>query len=708
MNDAILKVFADRVLKNQVCMLKDEGIVDIIAEEARKRRETEMDSDGFVDITTENYRTVLLDPEIRSIFRSAYLTRDKAFDYIDSILFLLPVSESGYNFGQFRLASHLVSLGIPENKIHIFPLYLVDNLYHYNKEELVQILSTLRPTFICETAYLGWERNLYEINKLIHEHSCASILMGGPLTSSHLLFCVKKMEADVVFVGHGEFLLEEYLRCVGEQKCLTPILDIDCVFYKDQCNSKCSPYVNKYLDLLHWDMPLLKRFCEISPVINLFTSDVCYGNCVFCYRTSVRESRFMSQKNLLKRLKEIVNYMPLRELGVKYIRFYDDDFFAAPARKVDCLRDIWNVIKDHYKLYELQFSIRSIGMIKPEEIIVVMNEFGLERVTIGVDGFCNEDLAYLQKGYDIDRVFATITMLSTRGISCLLYSILTTFVTTYRTLNESLINMIRLVSLGQVYIGPSITPVISVSSNNKKLYPQFIGEHFCYLQIHSVNDSLKEGEQPENIVMQAALLPKDRIVRLFIQKHDTITQLQSAYIIPLVADFYQLLAREYNWLCHSQRNRAKCCAELQSEACRLRAIERELQNALYSGNDSQETISNINNLNDIRRMIHDNSDKHLIVSSQETINLRLQDIRSLINDYVNFFDAYFDIENAQQFSPELYLCVRRLLSIPIHAFNAVVETVPDEFFSAYKHVLMADFVLTEEELEMFECLQEDD
>lgn len=699
MSKFILEVYSDKLISSESNTNGD--IDELIAKEVRKEFHREIAIGNSIVLTKENYRNILNDPELRSLFRSTYLPKENEFEHIESILFLLPVIDSGYNFGQYRIASHLISLGITRDKICFYPLYITENRYQYNKDELIELLHKLNPQYVAETAYLGWEKELFNINQLIRQESRAIILMGGPLTSSHLSFCIDKMNADVIVAGHGEYLLEEYFREVGRQRCFAPFLDIEGIYFRKQNDYKISSYVNKNLDFLYWDIPLLKHLCEFAPVINLFTSDVCFGNCVFCYRTNVRECTYMSQNKIIERIEEIINYEPLKELNVKYIRFYDDDFFAAAERGMQLLQNISSVIDGRLKLFELQCSIRSLYKIDFDKFASIVNKLGVQRVTLGVDGYNDEDLRFLQKGYTMEKVFGSIYELSQRNIPCLLYSILTTYITTCSMLNESFLNMLRLVLMGSVYIGPSIAPVISVASNNKKLYPHFKYDKFHFLEVESVSETLENGNKPEEVVMQASLLPRDRIVRVFVQRHRSISAMQSAYVLPLVADFFYLLAKEYNWLIATTKQYKRTREFLRKEHVKLCRKKNIYEGKLYSGKNEAEVVNCINDLNKVKRKLFDNCDEQYIIKDDESINRRIQDICTFIENYVQLFDTYFDSDNAKKISSELSLSVKRLLPIPILIFNETVELCSDTLKCKYQHILDAEFVLDEDEESMF-------
>jgi hypothetical protein len=317
------------------------------------------ETDWNLSISKDNYLEYMKDIEIRSMFEAAFFENRELIDTETSFLFLTPVSEQGYNFGQYRIASHLVQLGIKPENIRLFPLHLYNGKYRYSDRKLLGILNNFHPKFVCETVYAGWEKGIEKINRFIKQHSDAVILTGGPLTTSNTEYCIRKLNTDIIFLGHGEYQLEFYLKLIKKTNDLFPEQSIPGMYYiKDGYKKEMQQtMVNRYLDHLYWDMPLLEKFCAFSSVINLFTSEECHGNCVFCYRTSYLKDNRMTKEELLNRLKCLVEYAPFKDKPIRYIRFFEDDFFAASDRDNDLLDRMYDILYPEYKLFELTFSI---------------------------------------------------------------------------------------------------------------------------------------------------------------------------------------------------------------------------------------------------------------------------------------------------------------------------------------------------------------
>lgn len=650
------------------------------------------------EINHENYRKYISDIEERSRFRKRAGIKLKS--KLNSIVFLMPVTEYGYNFGQFRIASHMVTLGVEYSDLHFFPLYLNNGKYEFDEEKLMDIIHAVRPRYIGVIAYLGWEYQLKPIIELAKCESDATILMGGPLVTSHLEFSVRNMGADVVFLGHGEFLVEEYLFSSEEQKTSFPKLDIKGVFYAETELYKIIPYQNRNLDALYWDMHLLSRLCSITPVINLFSSDVCFGNCIFCYRSKCLRNSFVSRKKLISSLELICCSEELKEKKIKYLRFLDDDFFAADDRDLELLIEIYETIKERYQLYELQFSLRSIRKFDLNEFSTIIDKIGLKRITIGVDGYNDTDLKFLRKGYNFKEVLDDIKIISQKT-NCMLYAILTTPDTTIKSLNESFINMLKLVMLDHVYIGPTINPVISLHSNNKKLYPSFMGDNFCYLNITDINIGFNEIKTPENFIMQADILPKNRVVRDFIESVGLISKMESAYIVPLLLLYYKKLSEEYNWAVDAAKNGFQKKTQLMEDEENIRGSLKELKERSAECTNMQSKIECINNTNFLKRRLVDICEKREIMENSKTAFKQIEFIESSIRHYIKFYDEFFNANEAQQMDMKLCKSINRMLPLPIKIFDLLLEDESNKLRKEYSHILNQESFLSEGEIDIF-------
>lgn len=650
--------------------------LEIIENKISKQISNDKSILNYVDET--NYKNVINDLEIESFFCELFLKNIIKFPYKIKFLFLLSISEQGYNFGQFRIMSHLIKLGYSIDNFILFPLTISKNEYIYDKTKLKNILLNNKRLYICQTAYIGWEKQLKTINQYIKLYGNHIIMTGGPLTLSHLQHCCKNLGTDIVITGQGEYIFESFLKEVYLQNNMFPKISIPHIIYtKESNNYKPTNLINKYIDFLYWDLDLLYELYKLVPVINLFTSEECRGNCVFCYRYTYHDSNTITNDVLLEWLSKIVDYFSHREEKTIYIRFFDDDFFAATQRDSAFLLQLNEVLGEQFKIFELTFSIRSIYRLYRSEgdrIFNILSKLDLKRVTIGVDGFNNEDLKFLQKGYPIEKVFEIASKFKQHNINVLMYCILTMPSTNYCNLFDSLLNMLSLVVMGNVYIGPTITPNIYVQNANHKLFPKFKGTEVKYLEIESLSDSVTNISNIHNSIMSAKVLSYDYIVRNFNREIGLPTSKESAYIIPLLCAYMKVLAKEYirlNTLSIQNNNSLKvlCKREIALINQHIECLKKTI--VLY--NDDQ--IKQINELLSLELKIDELEEVSETVMSKEKTVKKIRNINKIIEIYY-YFICYIDRTKQKRDKSILVSNIERLISLPLKVF---IQTVGDVY-----------------------------
>lgn len=621
-------------------------------------------------INSQNYKQYLNDLEIESFFDEIFRYNNSLFPYEYKFLFLLAISEQGYNFGQYRIMSHLIKLGYSQEDIIIFPLYIKGNSYVYDKDHLKEILQKYsKNLFICETAYIGWENQTKEINSFIKSICNHSILTGGPLTSSHFNFCLNNLNTDIVLTGHGEYVIEAFLKELAQKRSLSEINIDDIFFVNYPIKTKITSRTNKYIDFLYWDIELLARLYELVPIINLFTSEECKGNCIFCYRNSYHNQNSMDNNELLNRIRKITTHPKFNKFDKVYIRFFDDDFFAPPKRNFSFLKNLLHILGERFVIAEFTFSIRSIYnlyLLEGEKVFDILQKFHLKRVTIGVDGFNDNDLKYLQKGYHFNKVLFIAEKFNYYKIPTLMYAILTTHETNYIDLFHSLINMLNLILKGNIYIGPTITPCIYVQNANQKLYPKFSGNKTHYLDVQSFHKATSNIiVDIYDIIMSAKILPKDNIVYNIINKINFPTLKESAYILPLICTYMKVCAEECNKLSNSLFKKT-----MYSKKNLLVEKIKEIESNEFSSDNTEAQIDFINTYFNLKREL--DITNYYLGLNDDDIQKKIQKIFSLVDEYYKLYkdQSSFEID---YYNSQLCNNVRRLLILPLKVFYSELQ-----------------------------------
>ena len=261
--------------------------------------------------------------------------------------------------------------------------------------------------------------------------------------------------------------------------------------------------------------------------------------------------------------------------------------------------------------------------------------------------------------------------------------------------------MLRLSLIDNVYIGPEISSRISVYSDNEKLYPSFQGNSFAYLEIESVIDTLHENVNPYQVVMHAYILPKNRLVRAFLEKVTEITSMQSAYILPLICKFYQILAAEYDWLIDLYGNEDKILYELINEKHKYAQLYSKLAKRPYDLLNREETKTYINECNAYQRILADLNDKISLAENKQLALERLRALERIIDEYSCFVQANHQPPSNEKVDSHSE-SIRRLLILPLLYFNhALKHKEKIKYSPQIERLFGIQLVMTTEELELF-------
>lgn len=507
---------------------------------------------NFMVITEKIINDSVADVEIKSLLKwmlGLKILETKRYRY----MFLLPVGDTGVNFGLFRIASHLISRGVQREDIIFFPLKIGQNKYEYSKVVLKNKIKEFNPDFVFATVVATWEDAIIEVNTFIKGINESIILIaGGPFLKMDRSYLLENMMTDIVIVGHGEYPIEEIIGIDFKMKSRERILQNDLtkikgVYTKYNTDTEYYEHIIKYPNLLNWDYDLLQEVSKYTGVVNLYSSDECHGACVFCYRKDAVNFKNIGAQHLISKIKVLCNESGINR-KYKYFRFLDDDFFAASDRDCQLLNSIYDITRDSIQLYELTFSIRSISKMFEKEgvekVIKAIQKLKLKRVIVGTDGYSELDLKFFQKGYTFEKANKTIKILSQNKIPTLMYAILSTPRTTAESMYESLQNMIQVISYGSVYIGQYISPVIFLQKGNQRLESKINDEDLKFIEIDTL--SLGERKDVKEAYKNARLYPHDRLARLVVKSYPYISMEDSMYIVPILNRYFEFMAMELN------------------------------------------------------------------------------------------------------------------------------------------------------------------
>jgi radical SAM superfamily enzyme YgiQ (UPF0313 family) len=359
------------------------------------------------------------------------------------------------------------------------------------------------------------EKSFLQTKKLISfikKETDALIGVGGPMpTYSPEYVMVHLPEVNFVVRGEGEEIIKEITKTIfllKEKYNPTEIYQylalLDGILFFDRnvfvvANLAKVNYLNK-TDGYELDFSFLTKR-NVKAGLNLFTSRGCIYSCNFC--TIVGKNYFRSQK-LESVLKELDNYEKFllklyknRKEIPKFcwgLSFYDDDFFIDVERAVKFFRYIKN---SPFFINFIQTSINSFYIRKSKKNSDNLNEYLLESLTpdlflpkekvsfpkrfyiyIGTENFCERELRRLGKGYDFEKIYKVVKVLSEKKIYQAHHFIVANSFTQWEDLIDNLKKFIFLKDKFGEYFEILSPPIFNLTS----LFPTF-----SYEKIRSLN-----------------------------------------------------------------------------------------------------------------------------------------------------------------------------------------------------------------------------
>lgn len=574
------------------------------------------------------------------------------------ILFFLPISYVNYNFGQFRIASHLLRRGVRLDNIDFFPVFSENKGYQLNVNKLTQRLKQFEPNIFIETGYTLFGEDIAKINiELKKFNREILIFLGGPITTDNFEYS-KSLYADVLVRGCGEYALEYILAQIGG-KTFSELSECDCQsinllpgvhILKDAnyIHTSKQPIINSIgvLDYLPWNYSLFEKMQVLkSKVISLFSSEYCEGGCVFCYRGENRRNAYTTNKELIDRLKHLKAMIKVSNNNNSSFSFHfnDDDFLAGGVRNLSLLRQLVEVIESNFFLSELTFSIRSIKRFlntsdyEKEEFFLLLKQLKLKRVIVGADGYNDKELKRLRKGTTIEEIKKVAKSFSEHDIPILMYIILTTFETTPSDLLESLHNAVELMKLNKVYIGPTIALSIIIFKGNKKLYPLFHHEEkFCYLRVEGVQLTVNDVSDIKEAFRIGHILPKDNLVRNIIQQLWDIKPFELAYLVSLILISLKEIVRELQFLSKIENINILITTkkQIQNNLVRYKNLKNKFITRRYTKQFSKEgSVIFLNKINLIERCIREANEWLEIIENYKVRKCRQEELKRSLWQY---------------------------------------------------------------------------
>lgn len=273
----------------------------------------------------------------------------------------------------------------------------------------MDLKDVLTADLVCISTITSTTPRSYEIAKIIRSAGIP-VVMGGP----HVTYMPEEALKHVDFVMRGEAddyiieLVDAILSGRGYER--IPGLS----YYVDgkPVHNKTAPFC-KDLDTLPipdysivngMEAKGIKRL-SITP---LMTSRGCPYDCKFCSVTGMfgQKYRFRSKEKILEELQVI------KDQGVNWVFFYDDNFTADKKRTKELLR----AMIDRKLTPNWTAQVR-VDVAKDEELMTLMKKSGCHTVYIGFESVNPDTLKAYNKGQSVEDIERAIKELHRHGIN---------------------------------------------------------------------------------------------------------------------------------------------------------------------------------------------------------------------------------------------------------------------------------------------------
>lgn len=226
-------------------------------------------------------------------------------------------------------------------------------LDHKDLQVLRKIILNWEPNFIGISIMVTDVEQTKRIMSLIREIlSDVPITLGGPWPSANPEDALKKLKADFVVIGEGEFVFPDLVDAInngrptenisGTASMINGNIKINQGRYltEDELNNLPFPAWELLDHKLYARMPSMA--CVIfRPYMSLLTSRGCSYQCAYCHQTMGKTFRKRSAESVLSEM-EVLRF----KYGFKEFEFVDDCFNFDHQRMQDILKGISHRIHD--------------------------------------------------------------------------------------------------------------------------------------------------------------------------------------------------------------------------------------------------------------------------------------------------------------------------------------------------------------------------
>lgn len=294
--------------------------------------------------------------------------------------------------------------------------FIDGSLYQYSPDNVMELLKTDVPDFICIQVYSGSQQWVKQFIELLHNNGIFShTIVGGPHISALKELAMEHLNADYGIIGEGEEVLPKLIRSIINLDGQDSFNNIAGLIYK-----KGNGYIISSIpfarveDINSIPIPLWglmepeKCFESIrtgsatlppkgARIVTVLTSRGCPYNCTFCSSgiTSQKKIKYRNVENIIQELEYLKNTYDIDEFWIT------DDNFTMNIERATKFCDL--LIKKKMNLHWRAPNGLRIDRLT-EELIRKMKTSGCYSVGLGVETGSQTNMKKIKKNLDLAKV----------------------------------------------------------------------------------------------------------------------------------------------------------------------------------------------------------------------------------------------------------------------------------------------------------------
>jgi anaerobic magnesium-protoporphyrin IX monomethyl ester cyclase len=323
------------------------------------------------------------------------------------------------------------------------------------------------------------------------------VMVGGGVASPIPKLFLENTKAGIIVIGEGEETVSEVVDSLETKKDLKKVKGI---VYRKNSKIHFTPSRVPIKDLNKiafpaWHLFPVETYLKYAVIgyekrrsLSIITSRGCPFQCVYCYDTFGKFTRYRSPENVISEMKELK-----RRYNINYLNFYDETFIAKRERAIAICRGMINA-----KL-NIQWDCNGRVNLVDEELLRIMKKAGCTTIEYGIESGSQEILDRMKKGVKVEQASRAIKLARKVGLNVITPIMIGMPNETKKTINETIRFYRKLGIVSQIfYTTPNPgTPLYDEMKKNgmiknEDIYMESLEEGYNDIRVNMTRYSDKE------------------------------------------------------------------------------------------------------------------------------------------------------------------------------------------------------------------------